>query len=57
VFVFFSFLLPLAIGGPATWSWRGGGFWSFFAVEAVLAVVAFAGLRRSMLQARWDSLE
>jgi hypothetical protein len=53
----FSVLFALAIGGLATWAWRGGWFWSFVAVEAVLAVVAFAGLRRSMLQARWDSLE
>jgi hypothetical protein len=51
--IFFSMLLA----GVSTWAWSMGYLWHFVAVEAVVVLVMYFVMIRSINQARWTSLE
>jgi hypothetical protein len=52
-FVFVS----MGVAGLAIWSWSGGWFSRFLAVELLLAIGIYLTLRLSVTTARWPSLE
>ena len=44
-------------GACASWAWSAGWFKWLILVETVVAIALYAGVRASMANARWSSME